>query len=99
MYVYRLISSGCIEENMYLRQIDKQSLNKECIEDEDSRRYFIGNKNSKKKESELYGIGNIFKLTIDESDSLTKQILHVIDLNKRFFFLKNIFISSYLSIY
>ncbi len=66
VFVYRLISSGCIEENIYLRQVDKQLLNKECVENEDSRRYFSGSKKSK-NESEIYGMENLLHLATDNA--------------------------------
>jgi hypothetical protein len=75
VFVYRLISSGCIEENIYLRQVDKQLLTKECVENEDSRRYFSGSKKSK-NESEIYGMENLLHLATDNT-CLTKEIFKV----------------------
>ena len=63
--MYRLISSGCIEENIYLRQLYKILLNKGCVENEDAKRLF--------NNDEIFGIDNIFKLNVG-NECETKSI-------------------------
>lgn len=41
VHVYRLITSGTIEENIYLRQIYKTHLIQECVENENTQRLFL----------------------------------------------------------
>ncbi|XP_074643856.1 uncharacterized protein LOC141900733 [Tubulanus polymorphus] len=72
--VYRLISMGTIEENMYLRQIYKQQLDQVAVSDENSRRYFFTNQGDKSGYNELFGIDNMFKLRTGER-CLTMEIL------------------------
>ena len=73
MHVYRLISSGCMEESIYLRQIYKMQLNKECVENENSKRLFILSKDN--KQGEIFGIKNLFTLNDDQDNCLTRDIL------------------------
>ena len=40
VFVYRLISSGSIEENIYLRQVFKTHMSREVIESETMKRLF-----------------------------------------------------------
>eukprot|EP01083_Nonionella_stella_P232797 820839_1 len=51
--VYRLFSSGSIEENIYLRQVDKQQIASTGYHSTRERRFFKG--------SELGGLSNLFK--------------------------------------
>lgn len=79
VHVYRLISSGCIEENIYLRQIYKTHLSKEIVENEDSKRLFYLSKDS--KSGEFLGIKNLFALNDDHENCKTKNILKVTTTN------------------
>ncbi len=79
VHVYRLISSGCIEENIYLRQIYKMHLNKECIENEASKRLFNLSKNN--KQGEIFGKENLFSISDNEDSCLTRDILKVLATN------------------
>ncbi|XP_002737975.2 DNA excision repair protein ERCC-6-like 2 [Saccoglossus kowalevskii] len=59
--VYRLISSGTIEENMYLRQIYKQQIASTLVSSESSKRYFNAVAGDKSQPGELYGPENVFR--------------------------------------
>ncbi|KAK6180078.1 hypothetical protein SNE40_012292 [Patella caerulea] len=72
--VYRLISAGTIEENVYLRQIYKQQLGNVAISAENAKRLFHGVQGNKHKQGELFGIKNMFQLRTGES-CLTMDIL------------------------
>ena len=73
--LYRLISAGCIEENIYLRQVYKMHLSKDIVENENSKRLFILSKN--KKNDELFGIKNLFSLYDNNENCRTLEILKV----------------------
>ena len=72
MRVYRLITAGSIEENVYLRQVYKQQMSKNAVDGEKATRYF--NAVLKQREGELFGIGNMFAVR-DGRSSLTDGIL------------------------
>ena len=52
--VYRLISAGSIEENIYLRQVHKQQQANQAVDAGYARRYF--------NDGELFGVRNMFML-------------------------------------
>ncbi|XP_028390617.1 DNA excision repair protein ERCC-6-like 2 isoform X2 [Dendronephthya gigantea] len=62
--VFRLISTGTVEENMYLRQIYKQQLANVAVEGNNERRYFTAVDGVKNRKGELFGIENLFTLRI-----------------------------------
>ena len=70
--MYRLITAGSIEENVYLRQVYKQQMSKNAVDGEKATRYF--NAVLKQREGELFGIGNMFAIR-DGRSSLTDGIL------------------------
>ncbi|XP_061181749.1 DNA excision repair protein ERCC-6-like 2 [Saccostrea echinata] len=74
VHVYRLISSGTIEENIYLRQVYKQQLDSVAVGTENARRYFRGIAGDRKRYGELFGIKNMFQLHTGDS-SRTMEIL------------------------
>jgi SNF2 family DNA or RNA helicase len=73
--VFRLISSGCIEENIYLRQIYKMHLSKECIENKAAMRIFNLSKDN--KQGEIFGKKNLFSINDNEDIVLTREIYKV----------------------
>jgi hypothetical protein len=73
VYVYRLISSGCLEENIYLRQIYKMHLNKECVEQKNTKRLFQLSRDTKR--GELFGLKNLFNLNSNRNECMTYEIL------------------------
>ncbi|XP_072024091.1 uncharacterized protein [Amphiura filiformis] len=70
--VYRLISAGSIEENMYLRQIYKQQIASVAIESENAKRYFTGVAGN--NSGELFGLTNMFELRTGDC-ILTKDVI------------------------
>ena len=71
--IYRLIASGTLEELVYTRQIYKQQQSNLVVSGEEEPRYFEGVQGMKALKGELWGVGNLLKLT---SDSLmTRDIL------------------------
>ena len=70
--MYRLITAGSIEENVYLRQVYKQQMSKNAVDGEKATRYF--NAVLKQREGELFGMGNMFAVR-DGRSSLTDGIL------------------------
>ncbi|KAJ7325348.1 hypothetical protein OS493_029896 [Desmophyllum pertusum] len=72
--VYRLISSGTIEEMMYLRQVYKQQLANIAVGGTNERRYFTGVEGDKDKKGELFGLENLFSYRA-EGASLSKDIV------------------------
>ncbi|KAK3612352.1 hypothetical protein CHS0354_011070 [Potamilus streckersoni] len=74
VHVFRLVSAGTIEENMYLRQIYKQQLLHVAIENENANRYFNAVQGDKEMKGELFGVKNMFRLRTGES-CLTMDIL------------------------
>nr|KAG5713963.1 hypothetical protein BaRGS_020291 [Batillaria attramentaria] len=73
--VFRLISAGTIEENIYLRQIYKQQLGNVAVGTENARRYFHGIQGDASNKGELFGVKNMFQLRTGNS-CLTMDILH-----------------------
>ncbi|XP_070564369.1 DNA excision repair protein ERCC-6-like 2 isoform X2 [Ptychodera flava] len=71
--VYRLISVGTVEENMYLRQIYKQQVASTTIHTESARRYFIAVAGDNRHTGELFGPENIFRL--GTQGCLTKDLI------------------------
>ncbi|ESP05258.1 hypothetical protein LOTGIDRAFT_103296, partial [Lottia gigantea] len=74
--VYRLISAGTIEENVYLRQIYKQQLGNVVVSSENAKRLFHGVQGNRFRQGELFGVQNMFQLRTGES-CLTMDILEV----------------------
>ncbi|GFN83057.1 DNA excision repair protein ercc-6-like 2, partial [Plakobranchus ocellatus] len=72
--VFRLVSAGTIEENIYLRQIYKQQLDEVAIGSINARRYFHGIQGDKTNQGELFGIKNMFALRTGDV-CLTMDIL------------------------
>ncbi|CAL1534431.1 unnamed protein product [Lymnaea stagnalis] len=72
--VFRLVSAGTIEENIYLRQIYKQQLDEVAVGTGNARRYFFGKQGDRENQGELFGVKNIFTLRTGES-SLTLDVL------------------------
>ena len=67
--VYRLITSGTIEEVVYNRQIAKQQMANATLNNTHERRYFtgvMGPNGGWLEEGELGGVHNLFSLTKDE---------------------------------
>ncbi|XP_044166630.1 DNA excision repair protein ERCC-6-like 2 isoform X4 [Acropora millepora] len=73
--VYRLISSGTIEEMIYLRQVYKQQLANVAIKGTNERRYFTGIEGDRKRKGELFGLENLFSYRA-EGASLSKDIVN-----------------------
>ena len=73
MRVFRLITSGCIEENIYLRQLYKQQLGKNAVDGKKVKRYFAGVQGQKK--GELFGIKNLFSVSDATEGCLTSNII------------------------
>ena len=59
--VYRLVSSGSVEELIYNRQIYKQQMGNVATKASLERRYFEGVQGVQGREGELFGIRNLFK--------------------------------------
>ncbi|EDV23386.1 uncharacterized protein TRIADDRAFT_11949, partial [Trichoplax adhaerens] len=74
--VYRLITSGTIEEVMYLRQIYKLQLANVAMQNSKERRYFTGVADDKEQHGELFGIENLFSLR-RRGVSLAEDIIKV----------------------
>ncbi|XP_063962861.1 DNA excision repair protein ERCC-6-like 2 isoform X2 [Lytechinus pictus] len=72
--VYRLISRGSIEENMYLRQVYKQQLASVAMTTENAKRYFTAVAGDKEQQGEIFGLQNLFALRADGS-CLTKDVI------------------------
>ncbi|XP_022089252.1 DNA excision repair protein ERCC-6-like 2 [Acanthaster planci] len=72
--VYRLISTGSIEENMYLRQVYKQQLASAAVTSENPMRYFTAVAGDQKQQGELFGLHNMFALRADTS-CLTRDLI------------------------
>ncbi len=64
--VYRLITAGGIEENVYLRQVYKQQLSRNAVDGEKARRYFEAIQGQAK--GELFGVANLFAVRNSDSD-------------------------------
>ncbi|KAJ8040811.1 DNA excision repair protein ERCC-6-like 2 [Holothuria leucospilota] len=72
--VYRLISTGCIEENMYLRQVYKQQLASVAMTTENAKRYFTAVAGEGQQKGELFGLQNMFSLRT-EGSCLTRDLI------------------------
>ncbi|XP_071855137.1 uncharacterized protein [Apostichopus japonicus] len=72
--VYRLISTGCIEENMYLRQVYKQQLSTVAMTTENAKRYFTAVAGEEEQKGELFGLKNLFTLRT-EGSCLTRDLI------------------------
>lgn len=72
--VFRLISAGSIEENIYLRQVYKQQLDKIAVNTENAKRYFNGIQGDRQQKGELFGMKNMFQLRTGDN-CLSKDIL------------------------
>ncbi|RAR02640.1 DNA repair and recombination protein RAD26 [Stemphylium lycopersici] len=72
--VFRLISSGTIEEVVYARQIYKQQQANIGYNASEERRYFKGVMDQSSKKGELFGLENLF--TFHEQDTLLREIMH-----------------------
>jgi SNF2 family DNA or RNA helicase len=72
--VFRLISSGTIEEIVYARQIYKQQQANIGYNASEERRYFKGVMDQAGKKGELFGLENLF--TFQENSVLLRDIMH-----------------------
>ncbi|XP_066299011.1 DNA excision repair protein ERCC-6-like 2 [Branchiostoma lanceolatum] len=76
--VYRLVTMGTIEENMYLRQVYKQQLSEIAVSDKTARRYFTGVAGRSDQQGEIFGISNMFALRM-ETSCLTRDLISRVD--------------------
>ncbi|KAH3986682.1 hypothetical protein HBI56_008380 [Parastagonospora nodorum] len=72
--VFRLVSSGTIEEIVYARQIYKQQQANIGYNASEERRYFKGVMDQAGKKGELFGLENLF--TFQEDSVLLRDIMH-----------------------
>jgi SNF2 family DNA or RNA helicase len=72
--VFRLVSSGTIEEIVYARQIYKQQQANIGYNASEERRYFKGVMDESGKKGELFGLENLF--TFQENSVLLRDIMH-----------------------
>ncbi|KAJ4364136.1 hypothetical protein N0V83_009591 [Neocucurbitaria cava] len=72
--VFRLVSSGTIEEIVYARQIYKQQQANIGYNASEERRYFKGVMDQSSKKGELFGLENLF--TFQENSMLLRDIMH-----------------------
>jgi SNF2 family DNA or RNA helicase len=72
--VFRLVSSGTIEEIVYARQIYKQQQANIGYNASEERRYFKGVMDQSGKKGELFGLENLF--TFQENSVLLRDIMH-----------------------
>lgn len=72
--VFRLVSSGTIEEIVYARQIYKQQQANIGYSASEERRYFKGVMDQAGKKGELFGLENLF--TFQEDSVLLRDIMH-----------------------
>ncbi|KAF1954948.1 hypothetical protein CC80DRAFT_526407 [Byssothecium circinans] len=72
--VFRLVSSGTIEEIVYARQIYKQQQANIGYNASHERRYFKGVMDQAGKKGELFGLENLF--TFQENNILLRDIMH-----------------------
>ena len=63
--VFRLVSSGSIEEQKYIRQMYKNQVNNETLTGRVERRYFEGVAKDPTQKGELFGFRNLFRLEPD----------------------------------
>ncbi|KAI8932416.1 hypothetical protein NX059_010602 [Plenodomus lindquistii] len=71
--VFRLVSSGTVEEVVYARQIYKQQQANIGYNASEERRYFKGVMDQSSKKGELFGLENLFSF---EQNSILRDILH-----------------------
>ena len=71
--VFRLISAGCIEEVVYLRQLYKQQLAANTVDGSTAKRFFKAVHGDKKRQGELFGIRNLLRVT-SSINRLTEDI-------------------------
>lgn len=71
--VFRLVSSGTVEEVVYARQIYKQQQANIGYSASEERRYFKGVMDKSSKKGELFGLENLFSF---EQNSILRDILH-----------------------
>uniref|UniRef100_A0A6P8HG51 DNA excision repair protein ERCC-6-like 2 isoform X2 n=1 Tax=Actinia tenebrosa TaxID=6105 RepID=A0A6P8HG51_ACTTE len=76
--VFRLITSGTIEEMIYLRQVYKQQMANIAVRGTSERRYFIGVEGEKDLKGELFGMENLFSYRA-EGVSLAHDIIQRTD--------------------
>ncbi|KAK9459004.1 P-loop containing nucleoside triphosphate hydrolase protein [Lipomyces oligophaga] len=72
--IYRLVSSGTLEEVIYAQQIYKQQQANIAYTGSSERRYFSGIQGQAEAQGELFGAANMFALSGDKP--LLKNILH-----------------------
>ncbi|KAH7066185.1 P-loop containing nucleoside triphosphate hydrolase protein [Paraphoma chrysanthemicola] len=72
--VFRLITSGTIEEIVYARQIYKQQQANIGYNASEERRYFKGVMDQAGKKGELFGLENLF--SFEENNVLLRDIMH-----------------------
>ncbi|KAF2876065.1 P-loop containing nucleoside triphosphate hydrolase protein [Massariosphaeria phaeospora] len=72
--VFRLVSSGTIEEIVYARQIYKQQQANIAYNASDERRYFKGVMDQAGQKGELFGLENLF--TFQENSLLLRETIH-----------------------
>ncbi len=58
--VYRLLTSGTLEELVYQRQVYKQQQSNVAVDGVEERRYFEGVQGDKARTGELFGVANVF---------------------------------------
>ena len=58
--VYRLLTSGTLEELVYQRQVYKQQQSNVAVDGVEERRYFEGVQGDKERTGELFGVANVF---------------------------------------
>lgn len=61
--VYRLITAGTVEENIYLRQVYKQQLGRNALDGEKAKRFFVAVQGQAK--GELFGIKNLLSVRFE----------------------------------
>lgn len=71
--VFRLVSSGTVEEVVYARQIYKQQQANIGYNASEERRYFKGVMDQSSKKGEIFGLENLFSF---EQNSILRDILH-----------------------
>ena len=74
--IFRLISAGCIEEIIYLRQLYKQQLAANSVDGCTAKRLFTAVQGDKKRKGELFGIKNLLSVRVSalNKSCLTENI-------------------------
>lgn len=72
--VFRLISQGTMEENIYARQIYKQQMSNIGLAATSERRYFTGIQDRPGQKGELFGLQNLF--AYQEDNAVLRDIVH-----------------------